>query len=131
MPSCLSVKVTPLGRLPDSVIAGVGEPVVVTVKLPAVPTTKAALLTLVIAGACVAADEQLGTKQVRAVLDAVLDELLPEQRVVFALFELDGMSAEEIATLVEAPLNTVYSRLRLARAHFEKGVARRRAGGEL
>ena len=60
VPSCLSVKVTPLGRLPDSVITGVGEPVVVTVKLPALPTVKVALLALVIAGACVAADRQLG-----------------------------------------------------------------------
>ena len=42
---------TPLGRVPVSLSAGVGEPVVVTVKLPAVPTVKVVLLALVMAGA--------------------------------------------------------------------------------
>jgi hypothetical protein len=45
------LNVTPLGSAPDSLNAGVGAPVVVTVKLPAVPTTNVALLALVIAGA--------------------------------------------------------------------------------
>jgi non-ribosomal peptide synthetase component E (peptide arylation enzyme) len=47
----LLVKVTPLGNAPVSVIDGVGLPVAVTVKLPTVPTVKAVLLALVIAGA--------------------------------------------------------------------------------
>ena len=51
MPSWLSVNVTPLGRAPVSVIAGVGEPVVVTVNVPGLPTVKVALFALVIAGA--------------------------------------------------------------------------------
>ncbi len=77
------------------------------------------------------ADEELALAQLRAALDSILDELPPDQRVVFALFEIDGIAADEIASYVEAPLNTVYSRLRLAREHFVKGVARRRARGEL
>ncbi len=40
VPSPLSVKVTPLGSAPVSVIAGVGLPLVVTVKLPALPAVK-------------------------------------------------------------------------------------------
>jgi len=51
VPFPLSVKVTPLGRVPDSLSAGVGDPVVVTVKLPAVPTVNVVLFALVIAGA--------------------------------------------------------------------------------
>ena len=47
----MSLKLTVLGSEPSSLSAGVGEPVVVTVKLPAVPTVKVVLLTLVIVGA--------------------------------------------------------------------------------
>ena len=51
VPSPLSTKVTPVGRGPDSVRAGVGKPVVVTVNDPAVPTAKVLALALVMAGA--------------------------------------------------------------------------------
>jgi len=47
----LSLKVTGLGNDPDSLRAGVGEPVVVTLKVPAVPTVKVVLVALVILGA--------------------------------------------------------------------------------
>ena len=40
VPLPLSTKVTPVGRVPVSARAGVGLPVVVTVKLPAPPTVK-------------------------------------------------------------------------------------------
>jgi hypothetical protein len=43
--------VTPLGSVPVSLSDGVGVPVVVTVKLPAVPTVNVVLLALVIVGA--------------------------------------------------------------------------------
>jgi len=45
--------VTPLGNAPDSLNVGAGLPVVVTVKLPAVPTVNVVLLALVIAGGVV------------------------------------------------------------------------------
>jgi hypothetical protein len=51
VPLPLSLKVTGLGNDPDSLKAGVGEPVVVTEKVPAVPTVKVVLLALVILGA--------------------------------------------------------------------------------
>jgi len=50
VPFPLSVKVTPLGSVPDSLRLGAGKPVVVTVNVPAVPTVNVALLALVIAG---------------------------------------------------------------------------------
>ena len=53
VPSRLSTKVTPDGRVPVSVIDGVGLPVVVTVKVSAVPAVKAVALALVIAGGAV------------------------------------------------------------------------------
>ena len=51
VPLPLSLKVTGLGNDPDSLRLGVGDPVVVTEKVPAVPTVKVVLLALVIDGA--------------------------------------------------------------------------------
>lgn len=56
---------------------------------------------------------------------AVLESLEPTQREVFMLAELEGMRAPEVAVAVGAKLNTVYSRLRLARERFERALARR------
>src|ERR1022692_3637779 len=50
VPSPLSVKVTPLGRLPDSDSAAVGVPVEVTVKVPDDPSVKVVLSPEVMAG---------------------------------------------------------------------------------
>ena len=47
----LASNVNPVGNLPASLSFGLGNPVAVTVKLPALPTTNVALLALVIAGA--------------------------------------------------------------------------------
>ena len=51
VPSPLSTKLTPTGRAPDSDRAGVGTPVVLTMKLPALPTVNVVVSPLVIAGA--------------------------------------------------------------------------------
>ena len=45
----------------------------------------------------------------------LLEHLPPEQREVFVLIELEGMTAPEVAALAGTPVNTVSSRLRLAR----------------
>ncbi|HEY3498343.1 MAG TPA: sigma-70 family RNA polymerase sigma factor [Polyangiaceae bacterium] len=63
----------------------------------------------------------------RALLERALDALPLEQRAVFTLFELDGMQGHEIATLLDVPVATVHSRLRLARETFRRVVARARA----
>lgn len=42
----------------------------------------------------------------------------------FVLFELEGMSGIDIAELVDIPIGTVHSRLRLAREGFRRAVAR-------
>ena len=54
---------------------------------------------------------------VRAV-EMILERLSPKKRAVFALFELEGLSGEEIAEREGCPLNTVWSRLRHARKDF-------------
>jgi hypothetical protein len=46
-----ALKVTPAGNVPDSARVGAGDPVVVTVNVPGVPTVKVVLFVLVIVGA--------------------------------------------------------------------------------
>jgi RNA polymerase sigma-70 factor, ECF subfamily len=60
-------------------------------------------------------------------LEAILAELPDDQRLVFALFELDGLTGEQIAELLEVPLGTVRSRLRLGRQGFDQALGRRAA----
>jgi len=60
-------------------------------------------------------------------LDQFLESLDDDRRAVFVLAEMEQLSAPEIAAFVGAPVNTVYSRLRLARLEFSKALARRRA----
>jgi RNA polymerase sigma-70 factor, ECF subfamily len=62
-----------------------------------------------------------------ALAHAALETLSDEQREVFVLARIEQMSAPEIASVIEIPLNTVYSRLRAARLAFEAEIARRRA----
>jgi len=57
-------------------------------------------------------------------LHAVLDAMTKERREVFILAELEQMTIADIAAAVNANPNTVYSRLRAARADFERSVAR-------
>lgn len=67
---------------------------------------------------------QTAKQRARASLESILDRMPDEQRIVFALFELDGMTGNEIAELLDVPVGTIRSRLRLARATFEQSVAR-------
>lgn len=51
---------------------------------------------------------------------AILNKLPEAQRIVFILFELEEMSGSEIAETLGISVGTVRSRLRLARATFER-----------
>ena len=59
-----------------------------------------------------------------ALFDSVLDLMTLDQRTVFVMFELSDMTGEEIASTLELPLGTVYSRLRLGREAFRRGAER-------
>jgi RNA polymerase sigma-70 factor (ECF subfamily) len=63
-------------------------------------------------------------------LHALLDAMPNERRQVFILAELEQMSVVDVAAAVGANVNTVHSRLRAARAEFERAVARVRASDE-
>jgi RNA polymerase sigma-70 factor (ECF subfamily) len=51
-----------------------------------------------------------------------LDALSLSTRAVFVMYEIDGRDMKEIAEALEIPVNTAYSRLRLARGTFEAKV---------
>jgi RNA polymerase sigma-70 factor (ECF subfamily) len=51
-----------------------------------------------------------------------LDALSLPTRAVLVMYEIDGRDMKEIADALEIPVNTAYSRLRLARATFEAKV---------
>ncbi len=54
----------------------------------------------------------------------LLGELDPLKRELFVLAELEEMTMPEIAEAIGVPLNTAYSRLRVARQEFEEAFAR-------
>lgn len=57
----------------------------------------------------------------------LLDALDDDQREVFLLTEIEQLTAPEIATMLGENVNTISSRLRLARADFAAALARHRA----
>jgi RNA polymerase sigma-70 factor (ECF subfamily) len=73
------------------------------------------------------AEALLDQKRLRQMLDRVLDGMTDDLRVSFVLYELEGLSSPEIATLLGIPLGTVASRLRRAREAFELEVKRLKA----
>ncbi len=69
-------------------------------------------------------------EQARVRLESLLNKLSPERRATFVLFEVEGVSCEEIAELTSVPVGTVYSRLHLARKQVAATAARLRRSGE-
>jgi RNA polymerase sigma-70 factor, ECF subfamily len=74
-----------------------------------------------------AADAQVAESEARAVLMRALDGLDMDRRAVFVMHDIDEVAAPDIAAALSVPLNTVYSRLRLARADVAASVRRFRA----
>ena len=69
-------------------------------------------------------EDTVDLRRARAWLDAILDEMPLDLRAVFVLFELDQVTAAEIAVLLDLRPGTVASRLRRARQQFRDKVAR-------
>jgi RNA polymerase sigma-70 factor, ECF subfamily len=72
-------------------------------------------------------EEQLDEQRARELLDVVLDRMAADLRVVFVLFELEGLEVREIAELEGVPIGTASSRLRRAREEFSALAKRARA----
>jgi RNA polymerase sigma-70 factor (ECF subfamily) len=79
-------------------------------------------------------EELVDRRRARELLDALLEEMPLELRVVFVLYEIEQLTSAEIAEVVGVPLGTVASRLRRAREDFTARVARvearRKFGGK-
>jgi len=70
------------------------------------------------------AEAQAEKRQALTKLEAILDRMDVDKRVVFVMFELEGISCEVIAETIGVPVGTVYSRLHMARKFIEKAVER-------
>lgn len=69
-----------------------------------------------------AAERVVEAREARALVSAALAALRPERREVFVLHEIEGHSIPDLVEPLGVPLNTLYSRLRLARADFATAV---------
>ncbi|HEX7597215.1 MAG TPA: sigma-70 family RNA polymerase sigma factor [Polyangia bacterium] len=74
------------------------------------------------------AHERLESSEARAMLLKALDTLDLDRRAVFVMHELDEIPIPEVASALAIPLNTAYSRLRLARAEMVTVLHRLRSG---
>ncbi len=67
-------------------------------------------------------EAEVGQRRALQRLDQLLEQLPDEQREVFVLAEIAELPAPEIAELLAVKLNTIYSRLRLARRHIRRAL---------
>lgn len=72
----------------------------------------------------VPADEAIAESEEREFLLTALDTLDLERRAVLVMHDVDEVPTHEIARQLDIPLNTVYSRLRLARKQLASAVTK-------
>lgn len=73
-----------------------------------------------------AAGQEFDSGLARKRVEAALASLKPAERTVFVLFEMEGLSGEQIAGIVDCPVATVWRRLHYARQAFRESLE---AGG--
>lgn len=70
------------------------------------------------------ADISMESKEAQALVLEALERIDLSRRAVFIMADIDGEPVPEIAAALQIPLNTAYSRLRLAREEFSRAVRR-------
>jgi RNA polymerase sigma-70 factor (ECF subfamily) len=70
------------------------------------------------------AEQELARHEDRALVALALQGMPIERSAAFVMMEIDGHSAPEVAEALGIPLNTVYSRMRVAREEFTAAVRR-------
>lgn len=70
------------------------------------------------------ADVSMESKEAQALVLEALERIDLSRRAVFIMADIDGEAIPDIATALQIPLNTAYSRLRLAREEFARAVRR-------
>jgi len=73
--------------------------------------------------------EEASRKEAAALVVEVLAELDERKRELLILVELEQVPIPQVAEYLHVPLNTAYSRIRLARKAFTEALARRRTKG--
>ncbi len=71
-----------------------------------------------------AADDILVRREQRELAERALNRLDVAKRATFVMFEIESLSCQEIAELMNVPIGTVYSRLHSARRQLEKNLTR-------
>ena len=69
-------------------------------------------------------DDALVSKQARALVLAALERIPLPRRAVLVMHDIDDVPVSEVASTLEIPLFTVYSRLRKARRELEAAIRR-------
>jgi RNA polymerase sigma-70 factor (ECF subfamily) len=72
-------------------------------------------------------EERARTQEAARLVYQLLDSLDDDRRAIFVLVHFEHMPAPEIAQALGIPINTVYSRLRLARRDFDAALRRHEA----
>jgi RNA polymerase sigma-70 factor (ECF subfamily) len=72
-------------------------------------------------------EREVEKRQAADRLQDILSTLNLEQRVVFTMFELEGLTCDQIGENIGVPVGTVYSRLHRARKAFLRALSRQRA----
>lgn len=70
-------------------------------------------------------DRDVERSDAQALVRDVLAGMSEKKRAVFVLFELEGLSGQEVADLVGCPLDTMWTRLFHARREFKKLLGER------
>ncbi len=68
-------------------------------------------------------ESELATAQLEQVIYTAIDKLPEELKIAVTLREFEGLSYEEIATVMECPVGTIRSRIFRAREAIEKRIA--------
>lgn len=71
--------------------------------------------------------ERLERVRAAEAVERFLASLPVEQRIVFELFEIEGMRGAEISEMIGLNINTIYTRLRAARQRFDGFLAEHNA----
>ena len=74
-------------------------------------------------------DDAANAREAAQLVDRALDRLELEQRAVLVMHDIDGSTMGEVAAALAIPVNTGYSRLRLARARFSAVVRKMKGAG--
>jgi RNA polymerase sigma-70 factor (ECF subfamily) len=76
-----------------------------------------------------AADDRIAAHEDAALVETALAALEPERRAVLLLHDVDDIPIPALARELGIPVNTAYSRLRLARADLAAAISRLRKRG--